>query len=96
MSTASVLKPSAKIGTPAGSAGTLATTRAPSTAGKPVTAGTPATACSKGTAETPTTPMVTPGTSAIAERPATGNHQELKGRQQQQKYLPQSGGKQEQ
>jgi hypothetical protein len=30
----------------------------------------------------------------IAERPATGNHQELKGRQQQQKTLPQSGFKQ--
>jgi hypothetical protein len=25
-----------------------------------------------------TSPLVTPGTSAIAERPATGNHQELK------------------
>jgi hypothetical protein len=32
----------------------------------------------------PTTPLVTPGTSAIAERPATGNHQELKERKQQQ------------
>jgi hypothetical protein len=59
----------------------------PSTAGKPVTAGPPATACSKGTAETPTTPLVTPGTSAIAERQATGNHQELKGHQQQQECL---------
>jgi hypothetical protein len=49
----------------------------PSTAGKPVTA------CSKGTAETPTTPLVSPGASAIAERPATGNHQEFKGRQQE-------------
>jgi hypothetical protein len=28
----------------------------------------------------PTTPLVTPGTSAIAERLAPGNHQELKGR----------------
>jgi hypothetical protein len=37
----------------------------PPTAGKPVTAGPPATACSKGTAETPTKPLVTPGTSAI-------------------------------
>ena len=36
----------------------------------------------KGTAETPTTPLVTPGMSAIAEKPATGNHQELKGHQQ--------------
>jgi hypothetical protein len=42
----------------------------------------------KGTAEMPTTPLVTPGTSAIAERPATGNHQELKGCQQQQECLP--------
>jgi len=67
------VKPRAKIWTP-GLAGILAT---PSTAGKPVTAGPPATACSKGTAEMPTTPLVTPGTSAIAERPATGNHQEL-------------------
>jgi hypothetical protein len=72
-------KPPAKLGTP-GSEGKLATARTHSTAGKPVTAGPPATACSKGTAETPTTPMVTPGTSAIAERPAPGNHQELKGR----------------
>jgi hypothetical protein len=60
----------------------------PSTAGKLVTAGPPATACSKRTAGTPTTPLVTPGTSAIAERPATGNHQELKGHQQQQECLP--------
>jgi hypothetical protein len=60
----------------------------PLTAGKPVTAGPPATACSKGTAETPTTPLVTPGMLAIAERPATGNHQELKGRQLQQECLP--------
>jgi hypothetical protein len=50
----------------------LATTRAPSTAGNPVTAGPPATACLKGTAETPTIPLVTPGISARAERPATG------------------------
>jgi hypothetical protein len=50
----------------------------PSTAGKPVTAGPPATAFSKGAAETPTTPLVTPGMSAIAERPATFNHQELR------------------
>jgi hypothetical protein len=33
----------------------------------------------------------TPGTPAIAVRPATGNHQELKGRQEQQECLPQSG-----
>ncbi len=52
----------------------------------------PATACSKGTAETPTTPLVTPGTSAIA----TGNPREPKGRQQQQECLPQSECKQEQ
>jgi hypothetical protein len=60
-STIQYVKPSAIIGTP-GSAGMLATTRAPSTAGKPVTAGPPATACSKETAETPTTPLVPPGT----------------------------------
>ncbi len=65
------------------------------TAGKPVTAGPPATECSKGTAETPTTQLVTPGT-PIAERPVTGNHQELKGRQQQQECLAQSGCKQQQ
>jgi hypothetical protein len=58
------------------SAGPLAAVRTPSTAGKPVTAGPPATACSKGTAETPTTTLVTPGTSRITEIPATGNHQE--------------------
>ena len=86
------VKPRAKIWTP-GLAGTLAT---PSTAGKPVTAGPPATACSKGTAETPTTPLVTPGTSAIAEKPATGNHQELIGRQQQQECLQQHGCEQQQ
>jgi hypothetical protein len=51
----------------------LATARTPSTEGKQVTAEPPAS--SKGTAEMPTTPMVTP---AIAERPATGNHRELK------------------
>jgi hypothetical protein len=67
-----------------------------STAGKPITGGPPATACSKGTAETPTTPLDAPGTSAVAERPATGNHQELKGRQQQQECLPQSECKQQQ
>ncbi len=70
-STIQYVKPPAKIGTPQ-SAGTLATARTPSTAGKPVTAGPPATACLKGTAEMPTTPLVTPGTSAIAERPAIG------------------------
>jgi hypothetical protein len=62
---------------------------------KPVTAGPQATACSKGTAETQTTPLVTPGMSTIAERPATGNQQELKGHQQQQDCLPQSGCKQQ-
>ncbi len=70
----------AKLGTP-GSTGMLATARTLSTAGKPVTARPPATACSKGTVETPTTPLVTPGTSSIAERLATGNPQELKGAQ---------------
>jgi len=81
-STIQYVKPPAKIGTP-GSAGTLATARTPSTAGKPVAAGLPATTCTKGTTETPTTPLVTPGISAKAE-PATGNHHELKGRQEQQ------------
>jgi hypothetical protein len=85
----------AKIWTP-GSVETLTTARMPSTARMPVTARLPATACSKGTAETPTTPLVTPGMLAIAERPATGNHQELKGRQQQQECLPLSGCKQQQ
>jgi hypothetical protein len=62
----------------------LATARTMSTAGKsvtagpPATAGTPATAYSKGVAETPTTSLITPGTSAIVE-PAPGNYQELKG-----------------
>jgi len=74
----------------------LATARTPSTARKPVTAGPLATVCSKGTAETPTTPLVTPETSVIAERPATGNHQELKECQQHQDCLPQSGCKQQQ
>jgi hypothetical protein len=78
-----------------GLAGTLATARTPSTAGKPVTARLPVTACSKGTAETPTTPLVSSGASAIAARPATGNHQEFKGRQQQQECLPLSGCKQQ-
>jgi hypothetical protein len=89
-STIQFVKPPAKIGTP-GSSETLATEKTPSTAGKPVTAGLPATSCSKGTAEMPTTPLVTPGMSAIAERPATGNPQELKGHQQQHQCLPQSG-----
>ncbi len=64
-STIQYVKPPAKIWTP-GSAGMLATARAPLTAGKPLTAGPPATAgpatagpsttaCLKGTAETPTT-----------------------------------------
>ncbi len=74
----------------------LATARTPSTAGKQVTAGPPATACSKGTVETPATPLVTQGTSAIAERLATGNPQGLKGRQQQQECLPLSRCKQQQ
>jgi hypothetical protein len=54
----------------------------------PVTAGTLATALSKGTAEMSTTPLVKPGTLSIADRPATGNHQELKGCQEQQECLP--------
>jgi hypothetical protein len=91
-STIQYVKPPVKIGTP-GSAGMLATARTHSTAGKPAIAGPPATACSTGTAEMPTTPLVTPRTSAIVERPVTGNPQELKGRQQQQEFLPQSGCK---
>jgi hypothetical protein len=63
---------------------------------KPVTAGPLATAFSKGTAETSTTPLVKPGTSEIAERTSKGNHQELKGCQQQQECLPLSGCKQQQ
>jgi hypothetical protein len=66
-----------KIGTP-GSAGMLATAIMPSTAGKPITAGPPATASWKETSET----IASPGMPAIAERPATVTHQELKGRQQ--------------
>ena len=85
-STIQYVKPPVNIETPE-LAKTLATARMLSTAGKPVTAGPPATACSKGTAEMLTTPLVTPGTSAIAERPAIGNHQELKGCQQQQECL---------
>ena len=72
------VKPTAKIGAP-GSAGMLAASRTPSTAGKPITAGPPATASSKGTSET----LVTPAVPAIAGRPATVTHQDLKGRQQQ-------------
>ena len=86
-STIQYVKPPTKIET-LGSSGMLATARTPSIAGKPVIAGPPATACLKGTAEMLTTPLVTPGTSAIAERPAKGNHQELKGCQQQQECLP--------
>ena len=81
-STIQYVKPPAKIGTPE-LAKTLATARMLSTAGKPLTAGPPATAYLKGTAGTLTTPLVTPGTSAIA----IGNHQELKGCQQQQECL---------
>ncbi len=66
-----------KIGTP-GSAGMLATEIMPSTAGKPITAGPPATASWKETSES----IASPGMPAIAERPATVTHQELKGRQQ--------------
>jgi hypothetical protein len=40
--------------------------------------------------------LVTPGTSAIGERLAAGNPQELQGRQQQQECLPQSECKQQQ
>jgi hypothetical protein len=70
-STIQYVKPPVKIGTP-GSAGMLATAKTPTTVEKPVTAGPPATAYSKGTAEMPTTPLVKPGTTLIAERPATG------------------------
>ncbi len=44
----------------------------------------------------PITPLVKPGTSAITEILATGNPQELQGRQEQQECLPQSGCKQQQ
>jgi hypothetical protein len=44
----------------------------------------------------PNNTLATLETSAIAERPATGNHQELKERQQQQECLPPSGCKQQQ
>jgi hypothetical protein len=57
---------------PPAKTGTPATARTPSTEGKPITS------YSKGT-----TPK-TPETSAIAGRTATGNHQELKRRQQKQ------------
>ncbi len=83
--TVQYIKPPIKIDT-TGSVGTLATARTPTTTGKPVTSGPPITACSKGTAETPSTP----GMPAIAKRPTTGNHQEVKARQQQQECLPQS------
>jgi hypothetical protein len=89
--TVQYVKPPIKIGT-TGSVGTLAAARKPTTIGKPVTSGPPVTACLKGTAETPSTPG-TPGTPAIAKRPTTGNHQEVKGLQQQQECLPQSGYK---
>jgi hypothetical protein len=75
-STIQYVKPPTKIET-LGSSGMLATARTPSIAGKPVTAGLPATACSIGTAETPGTGYTRNIRSAIAERPATGNHQEL-------------------
>jgi hypothetical protein len=78
-STIQYVKPPAKIGTP-GSARTLSTE------------GPPATASLKGPAEMQTAPLVKPGKSAVAERPATGNHQE---RQQQQECLPHSGCKQQ-
>jgi hypothetical protein len=77
------VKPPVKIG----SAGMLAAARTPSTAGKPITAGPPATASSKGTSEM----LVTPAVQAIAGRRATVTHQDLKGSQQQQEYLPKFG-----
>ena len=66
-----------KIGKP-GSAGRLAIAIMPSTAGKPITVGPPATVSWKETSEM----IASPGMPAIAERPATVTHQELKGRQQ--------------
>ena len=56
----------------------LATAIMPSTAGKPITAGPPTTVSWKETSEI----IALPGMPAIAERPATVTHQELKGRQQ--------------
>jgi hypothetical protein len=44
----------------------------------------------------PNNTLATTGMSAIAERPARGNHKELKERQQQQECLPLSGCKQQQ
>jgi hypothetical protein len=44
----------------------------------------------------PDNTLATPLTSEKAERPATGNHQKLKERQQQQECLPLSGCKQQQ
>jgi hypothetical protein len=64
-----------------GSAGKLATAMMPSTAGKTAIAGTPSTAGMKATAEKPTK-------SGDANKVGTQQwleHQELKGRQQQQK-----------
>jgi hypothetical protein len=68
------IKPPAKIGTQGRNSRDASNSK---NAWKAGTVGPPATACSKETAEMPTTPMVTPGMSAIAKRPAPGNHQEL-------------------
>jgi hypothetical protein len=70
----------------------LARARTLSTAGKPITVGPPATENLKRTAEM----LAAPGTPAIAGRPVTVTHQELKKRQQQQERLPQFRCKQQQ
>jgi hypothetical protein len=44
----------------------------------------------------PNNTLAKPGTSAIAERPATGNYQDFKKRQQQQECLPLTECKQQQ
>ncbi len=84
-STIQYAKPKAKIGTP-GSAGTLAHSKNALNSRKSSNGRTASNSMFERNSRNAnnTTPLVTPGKSAIAERPATGNHQELKGRQQQQ------------
>jgi hypothetical protein len=75
----------------------LATARKPSTAGKPVHQDRQQQHVLKEQQKHRQHHWLrTPGRSLIAERPTTGNHQELKERQQQQGCLPQSGCKQQQ
>jgi hypothetical protein len=86
-----IVKPPAKIWT-LGSAGTLATARTHYSR-KASNSRTTNNSMFERNSRNPNT-LATPGTSAIAERLATGNHQELKERQQQQGCLPLSGCKQ--